>query len=215
MKSLEYYLGLNYRTSVYRDDEGDFIVKVAELPGCIADGKTPNEAFDNLKSAMRSWIESRMQAGLEVPEPRSTEEFSGRVLLRMPRYLHERLSQQAETEGVSLNQYMVSLLSEASAVTQVPQNQPTSVANAAPWQGITGFVYQTLAHHGSVRRMLVNPYAVVAPGTAFVSYNYDSFVEHCEQSLVLRGSFARTSVAQENEKEPVPKLQIVPKQQVA
>ena len=118
MKSVEYYLGLNYRTSVYRDDEGDFIIKVPELPGCVADGKTPNVAFDNLKSAMRSWIESRMKAGLEIPEPRSTEDFSGRILLRMPRYLHERLSQQAEGEGISLNQYVVSLLSEASAPAQ-------------------------------------------------------------------------------------------------
>jgi len=214
MKSVEYYLGLNYRTSVYRDDEGDFIVKVAELPGCIADGKTPNEAFDNVKSAMRSWIESRMQAGLEVPEPRSTEEFSGRVLLRMPRYLHERLSQQAETEGVSLNQYMVSLLSEASAVAQAPQNQPTSVANAAPWQGITDFVYQTACTNA----MLTNPYAVIARRLAGRSYfcnrAYYRVFEDWQENLVLPAS-VRTSVAQESEREPVPKLQIAPKQQVA
>src|SRR5216684_1995039 len=109
MKTVEHYLSLNYKTSVYRDDEGDFIVEAAGLPGCVADGKTPNEAFENLYKAMRSWIESRIEAGLDIPEPKSTGGFSGRVLLRMPRYLHQRLSEQAENEGASLNQYMVSL----------------------------------------------------------------------------------------------------------
>lgn len=118
MKNLEDYVSLNYPISVYQDEEGDYIAKVDDLPGCIADGATPGEAFDNARIATRSWIESRLKAGLEVPQPRLEQEFSGRILLRMPRWLHKRLSQQARTDSVSLNQYIVSLLADRGTVAQ-------------------------------------------------------------------------------------------------
>lgn len=118
MKPLEYYLSLKYRASVYRDEDGDYIVEVDDLPGCLADGKTPDEAFANLEEAKRSWMASRRAAGLEIPEPKRIEEYSGKVLVRMPKFLHRRLSEQASTEGISLNQYVVSLLSQASVAPQ-------------------------------------------------------------------------------------------------
>lgn len=124
MKSVEHYLSLNYPISIHKDDEGDFVAEVQELSGCLADGATPNEAFENVREAMRSWIESRLKAGLEVPEPRTEQEFSGKVLLRMPRWLHRRLSQQARTENSSLNQYMVSLLAERCATAQMVPAMP-------------------------------------------------------------------------------------------
>jgi antitoxin HicB len=115
MDTVDRYLNLNYRISLFRDDEGDFIAEVPELPGCSADGASPDEAVGNLKDSMRAWMESRLKSGLDVPEPAGNESFSGRLLLRMPKYLHRRLSQQAIDDGVSLNQYVVSLLSEGAA----------------------------------------------------------------------------------------------------
>jgi predicted RNase H-like HicB family nuclease len=115
MEAIEDYLALNYRTSVYRDDDGDYVVEVDDLPGCVAHGSTPNEAFQDMEEAKRVWMESRIAAGLEIPEPRQIEEYSGRVLLRMPKWLHHRLATQARIERASLNQYIVSLLSDASA----------------------------------------------------------------------------------------------------
>ena len=112
MKNVDYYLGLNYRTSIYRDEEGEYMAEVPDLPGCGADGTTAEEALLNLNSAMRSWIESRMASGLEIPEPRKTDEFSGKLLVRMPKSLHQKLAIRANDEGVSLNQYIVALLSE-------------------------------------------------------------------------------------------------------
>jgi len=202
MKPLEYYLSLNYRSSVYRDDEGDFIVEVPDLPGCAADGKTPDEAFNNLKSAMRSWIESRTASGLEIPEPRSSEQYSGRLLIRMPKYLHERLSHQAANEGVSLNQYMVSLLSEASVTSQAKEAHAVSSASVVNfWRG-TGFSYPQFG--------VVNP-----AGCNYVSY-YDSLIGESWQGILTnQGRSARFSVSQESQREPVLKPQIVPKQRIA
>ena len=217
MKTVEQYLSLNYKTSVYRDDDGDFIVEVIDLPGCVADGKTPNEAFGNLHNAMRSWIESRIEAGLSIPEPRSTDAFSGRVLLRMPRYLHERLSGQAENQGASLNQYMVSLLSEASAPAQVQQSQSRNVASIAACPSAAGFAYQGSVYHpGFIGPTFVNPNLVLVnvPNTAYLSYKCDyGIIEDWQQNLVVRASVPRASVSLENQKEPVLKPQIVPKQQ--
>jgi hypothetical protein len=79
----------NSRTSVYRDDE----------------------AFKNLEKVKHAWMESGLAAALDVPEPRQIEDYSGKVLVRMPRSLHRRLFEQSAAEQVSLNQYIVSLLS--------------------------------------------------------------------------------------------------------
>jgi predicted RNase H-like HicB family nuclease len=114
MKTIEEYLAMNYRKAVFKDEDGPYIAEVDDLTGCIADGETEAEALRNLEGAMRAWMESRIAAGVEIPEPRATQEFSGKTVLRMPRYLHRRLVNRARQEGVSLNQYIVSLLAEGS-----------------------------------------------------------------------------------------------------
>jgi hypothetical protein len=63
------------------------------------------------REAMRVWMESRIASGLEIPEPSIADDYSGRILLRMPKYVHRRLAVQAQQEGSSLNQYILSLLS--------------------------------------------------------------------------------------------------------
>lgn len=113
MRSIEDLLKLDYRISLSRDEEGDYFATVDELPGCMADGRTPNKAVENLREAMKSWMASRAAAGLEIPEPRDTADYSGRILVRMPKSLHRKLSVAAAGEGISLNQHIVSTLSEA------------------------------------------------------------------------------------------------------
>jgi predicted RNase H-like HicB family nuclease len=128
MKAIEDFLALNYRISVYRDEDGDYVVEVDDLPGCVAHGSTPDEAFQDLQEAKRVWMESRIAAGLEIPEPRPIEDYSGRVLLRMPRWLHRRLAVQSHAEGASLNQHIVTLLSDASARQEMGLRQPVQAS---------------------------------------------------------------------------------------
>ena len=114
-KTVEYYLSLNYRIATHRDEEGDYIAEVEGLQGCIADGKTPIEAYENVREAMRSWFASRLDAGLDIYEPdQDRDQYSGKLLLRIPKYLHRVLADQARAEGVSLNQYLLAKLAEAS-----------------------------------------------------------------------------------------------------
>ena len=53
----------------YSAKENCYIVTVPDLPGCMADGHSPNEAYENAKIAMREWIETVRAAGREIPEP--------------------------------------------------------------------------------------------------------------------------------------------------
>ena len=53
----------------YSQDDKSFIVTVPDLPGCMADGESPNEAYENAKNFIREWIETAQAAGRTIPEP--------------------------------------------------------------------------------------------------------------------------------------------------
>ena len=42
----------------YSHADSAYIVEVPALPGCMADGKTQKEAFDNAKIAIQEWIDT-------------------------------------------------------------------------------------------------------------------------------------------------------------
>ena len=53
----------------YSTEEKRYIVTVPDLPGCMADGERPNEAYENAKIVIREWIETAQAAGRTIPEP--------------------------------------------------------------------------------------------------------------------------------------------------
>lgn len=53
----------------YSSEEKYYIVTVPDLPGCMADGKSPNEAYENVKNVITEWIDTAKAAGREIPEP--------------------------------------------------------------------------------------------------------------------------------------------------
>ena len=108
MKNKEYYMNLSYNIIVKRinDESGMYYTaKVLEFDGCRGVGDTYEEAYKDVLEAMEGWIETKLENGFEVPEPVSTEKYSGKFVLRLPKTLHQELSIRAAEEGVSLNQY--------------------------------------------------------------------------------------------------------------
>jgi len=94
------------------DESGDYyFANVLELDGCMSDGKTPEEAYENIMEAMEGWIETKLDNGFSVPEPIEDEKYSGKFVLRIPKTLHAKLAMQALKDGVSLNQYALYKLS--------------------------------------------------------------------------------------------------------
>lgn len=72
-----------------------------------------------VEDARRAWIEVSYEDGCEIPLPRNAAEYSGRFVVRVPRDLHRQLVRSADDQGVSLNQYVVCLLSSRSGQDQL------------------------------------------------------------------------------------------------
>lgn len=116
-KPLSFYLNRHYPTTFYPDDDGGFTIIIPDLPGCMTQGDTAEEAFEMIAEAKELWIESAYEDNCPIPPPSTEVEYSGKTMLRMPKYLHARLAESAKREGVSLNQYLVALLSERDTLT--------------------------------------------------------------------------------------------------
>ena len=92
------------------DDGGGFLLEVPDLPGCMTDGDTIEEAIAKAEDAIASWIETAKKIGKTIPEPKSSineEKYSGKLTVRMPKSLHKELVQASENEGISLNQLIL------------------------------------------------------------------------------------------------------------
>jgi antitoxin HicB len=105
-----------------RDEGGGYAITFPDLPGCRSDGATPEEAIENGRDALASWLEVAREFGDKIPSPFSA--VSGRFVQRVPRSLHAQLIAQAEAEGVSLNTLVVSLISQGLGRHQVTPRRP-------------------------------------------------------------------------------------------
>jgi len=57
-----------YQMLIYWSDEDQaYIVEIPELPGCMADGKTRQEALANAETIMQEWIEVARDLGRPIP----------------------------------------------------------------------------------------------------------------------------------------------------
>jgi antitoxin HicB len=51
------------------NDGGGFLATVPDLPGCLSDGETPEEAIVNVQDAILAWIEAAHDLGRDIPTP--------------------------------------------------------------------------------------------------------------------------------------------------
>jgi RNA polymerase sigma-B factor len=119
-QTLAHYLELPYSVAVKSEQAGDdsrWSAVVEELPGCGAQGSTPDEAIERLQPAMRTWLAAALADGREIPMPagqaarqRTPSSHSGRFLVRMPGPLHEQLATAAKRERLSLNRFVTNAL---------------------------------------------------------------------------------------------------------
>src|SRR5687768_13309077 len=92
------------------EEGGGYLVEYPDLPGCIADGETIEEALSEGADAVKAWLATAKAEGAKIPEPNKFRKYSGQFRARLPISLHAELARRAEEEGVSLNTLAVSLL---------------------------------------------------------------------------------------------------------
>ena len=64
-------MSIKYELIIYWSDEDQtFVVEVPELPGCMADGDTYEQAVANASRVIGEWIETATDLGRPIPEPK-------------------------------------------------------------------------------------------------------------------------------------------------
>ena len=113
-KDLDYYMGLNYRIEIIRDDEdGGYALRCPDLRGCITCADTIEKGLEMIKDAKMCWFEACIEDNIPIPEPGNFEDYSGQFKLRLPKSLHKTLAEKSRQEGISMNQYCLYLLSSS------------------------------------------------------------------------------------------------------
>ena len=99
------------------EEGGGFLISLPDLPGCMSDGETIEEAIQNGRDAFLAWISAQADMGKEIPRPtyRAPETeppMSGKFVQRVPKTLHAKLAALAKQEGVSLNTLVLTFIAE-------------------------------------------------------------------------------------------------------
>ena len=93
-----------------REEGGGYLVEYPDIPGCMSDGETVEEAIMNGREALLDCIEVFKESGRKIPKP-TIEAAQWRQ--RLPRTLYSKLTKQAENEGVSINSLVTAIIAEA------------------------------------------------------------------------------------------------------
>lgn len=68
---------IRYEVIIYwSGEDGAFVAEVPELPGCMADGATYQEALTNAETVIQEWIETAKKLGRPIPEPKGRLMFA-------------------------------------------------------------------------------------------------------------------------------------------
>jgi len=98
MENLEY----PFRIQPLSEAEGGgYLIEFPDLPGCMSDGATVEEAIRNGADAMRCWIEALREAGRPIPGPSSAA--AGKYTISVHEHLYEELVQEAARQGLSVD----------------------------------------------------------------------------------------------------------------
>jgi len=58
---------MKYRIFIEQDEDGIFVAECPTLPGCISQGKSRKEVLENIKEAIRGYLESLRKHDEPVP----------------------------------------------------------------------------------------------------------------------------------------------------
>lgn len=101
-----------YHRVVVPDGPDAFLARISEFTGCMVLEPTAAEALTRLEELAFGWIESALERGQDIPEPHEEPTYSGKLMLRLPKSLHQKAAEAANRDDVSLNQFIVAAVAE-------------------------------------------------------------------------------------------------------
>jgi predicted RNase H-like HicB family nuclease len=57
---------MTFTVTLDRDEDGFWVVECPSIPGCISQGKTRDEAIENIKDAIKGCLEVRAERGMPL-----------------------------------------------------------------------------------------------------------------------------------------------------
>lgn len=96
-----------------QEDGGGYLITFPDLPGCMSDGETPEEAIHNGFDAAQAWIETAKEFGDTIPQPGYA--IRSGVVARLPRSLQQRSADRARTEDVDIDTLVTAYIAEGLA----------------------------------------------------------------------------------------------------
>lgn len=92
-----------YNSTLSKEDGRGYLIEFHDLPGCISNGDTIEEAVKNEQDAVICWIDAPKKSKRAVPKPGELEKQSGKRVQRVPKSIHLQLIEKAHEEGVNLH----------------------------------------------------------------------------------------------------------------
>jgi antitoxin HicB len=92
------------------EEGGGWLITFPDLPGCMSDGESMEEAVQNGVDAERSWLAATRKWGGKIPA--AGESAGGQIIVRAPKSLHAKLQARARQEGVSMNLLVATFIAE-------------------------------------------------------------------------------------------------------
>lgn len=102
-----------YRVTWSVEDD-EYVATCLEFPSLSWLANTQEDALRGLRQLLADVIEDLRSSDELVPEPLSSRVYSGKFNLRVGEQLHRKLAMEAAAENLSLNQYILRRLSNAS-----------------------------------------------------------------------------------------------------
>jgi len=129
------YLRQPYARVIIPEGDGSYRGEIMEFPGCIAVGDDPSDTLASLEGVASAWLTAALENDQPIPDPvELSNDFSGRLVLRIPKSLHKKATWYAEREGVSLNQFIMYGLAESVGERHVSKTMFVHVHSASPSQ---------------------------------------------------------------------------------
>ena len=105
------YEASDYQYTVsWSEEDQAFVGRVAEFSSLAAHGDALEEALREISLVVEGTLEDLAESGESIPEPFSTRSYSGRLNVRMSEHRHRQLAIEAQQQGVSLNQWILTKL---------------------------------------------------------------------------------------------------------